>query len=233
MVRVTSREVESDAMGRVTRETVSLQGDDVTPEEMRDFINETAEGMRAPDARAELRHLIDNVSEWLAGEGWPDPRRYRVLYDNNGWQYLPDPLPPPPIRGMLAVRYIVKNAGELSQAGFAAKIFEEATATLAAYESGDLDRLYDRTHSLAVLRERMTARYAFFRDVERGRKTIKGAREGGRAKAEAKGADTELRLERMAELVPRFGISGAAHILAGEGLGAVEANRKLWSRRPK
>lgn len=219
-------------MGRVIRESVSLTGNDVTPEEMRDFIRETFEGTRTPDARAELLHLIRTAAEWLAARGWPDPRGARkVIVAGDKWREIPDTGRPPGAQLMRRTAFVVSRAGALSREGFAARIFEEAKAALAAYDAGDLDALFNRTHSLAVLRERMTARRAFLQDVERGRKTVRGAREGGRAKAGAGGADTESRLERMAELVPRLGVSAAAHIAFADGLGpSPSANRALWYR---
>lgn len=68
-------------------------------------------------------------------------------------------------------------------------------------------------------------------DALRGKKTVRGARQGGEGRQSALAPDTEHRIAEMARLVPSHGIKGAAEVLFRNGSGAsAVANRQLWYR---
>lgn len=64
----------------------------------------------------------------------------------------------------------------------------------------------------------------------RGRKLTEAGRDGASITRELSRKRTLPRLNRMAELVPEYGVDKAAAILEAEGSGSFAANKKLWYR---
>ena len=70
-------------------------------------------------------------------------------------------------------------------------------------------------------------------DAMRGADVIGGAGRGAEVTNEEKRKETQPRLERMKQLVPKHGVANAARILATKGMGTLVANKALWYRRRK
>ncbi len=94
-----------------------------------------------------------------------------------------------------------------------------ATAVIYAFAAG-------RHFQLAVGKEHEP-------DTLRGRKVLKSARDGGASTNSVHAAQREQRFARMAELVPRLGVSQAANICEREGLGGAKAIRSQWYRHQR
>lgn len=67
-------------------------------------------------------------------------------------------------------------------------------------------------------------------DAIRGGKVLKSARDGAASTNSEHFSKREDRFARMAELVPRFGVSQAANICEREGFGRATAIRSQWYR---
>ncbi len=65
----------------------------------------------------------------------------------------------------------------------------------------------------------------------RGRKTVKDGVVGAGLTNKEKRKDTQPRLEKMKELVPKHGVENAARLLAVRGMGSFAANKALWYRQ--
>ncbi len=67
----------------------------------------------------------------------------------------------------------------------------------------------------------------------RGRKTGKDGVVGAGLTNKEKRKDTQPRLEKMKELIPKHGVANAARLLEAKGMGGFAANKGLWYRRQK